>query len=258
MKINSVIMSLACLTTAVCASAAPADFSFKYAEHKAVYHDADIDNDDMSMSGNPLNLIGVSINMMYPEQFGNHAVSGLQTELLRQSGMAYESGVLSLAEPPSPTASVTSLPADTPCGQTLDFSAFVSTLTGDLAVWTISGYYYAGGAHGFPSCKYLNYSIADDKVLAYDNLFKPGFRTATNRIIREYLSDNYTDILLTPVNNINTPDTFRINPDRSITFIFVPYEIAPYSAGFIEVPVYGWQIEDNLIPIGKRFLLSDY
>ena len=100
---------------------------------------------------------------------------------------------------------------------------------------------YQGGAHGGYECYYLNFSLNDGHLITlgevYDGNPCPAMR---EKLLRdngcrtdEELMDK-TQILT--LGQLYATDNFLIEGD-SLLFHFNPYEIAPYSAGAIEVVI---------------------
>jgi hypothetical protein len=100
---------------------------------------------------------------------------------------------------------------------------------------------YQGGAHGGYECYYLNFSLNDGHLITlgevYDGDPCPAMR---EKLLRdngcrtdEELMDK-TQILT--LGQLYATDNFLIEGD-SLLFHFNPYEIAPYSAGAIEVVI---------------------
>ncbi|MCM1153608.1 MAG: RsiV family protein [Muribaculum sp.] len=87
-------------------------------------------------------------------------------------------------------------------------------------------------AHGSSDYSYLNYSVADGKILDLSDLMKKGYEPSLTAMIREQLKAN--DNLIVPIDKIGIPANWRIAPS-GIEFVWEPYEIAPYSEGVIRV-----------------------
>lgn len=109
-------------------------------------------------------------------------------------------------------------------------------------VYRVDKHEYRGGAHGMYSIHYLNFDATDGRRLALNDVFRPDTEAAlTERLLQRLMEKSGcrtldeleeqgflmgTDLFVTP--------NFRLGPD-SIYFLYNVYEIAPYSAGAIEL-----------------------
>lgn len=130
----------------------------------------------------------------------------------------------------------------------------IRLFTPRIAVWKSSlVYYLAGAAHPRYSTKYVNYAIKEGKILSLSDLFKPGYEKTLREMLKERVMENpeaYDDA------EINIPDNFYIGSE-GITFVYGLYEVAPYSAGEIEVPFYIYELNEILKP-GVEELTEGY
>lgn len=100
---------------------------------------------------------------------------------------------------------------------------------------------YLGGAHGSFDVKYMNFSAADGHLIKLSEVYDGDPCTAMmKKLLKDYgcqtkeeLMDK-TDILMT--GDLYPTENFLIVGD-SLLFRFNAYEIAPYSAGAVEVMV---------------------
>lgn len=103
-------------------------------------------------------------------------------------------------------------------------------------------YVYTGGAHGINNRFYFNYCLSSGKQLAETDLFVADYTESLMQILREqlvaqtdeleqmeelYNSAYYVDKIV-PNNN------FYLSQE-GITYVFNPYEIAPYAYGSTEI-----------------------
>lgn len=118
-------------------------------------------------------------------------------------------------------------------------------LTPRVAVWkSYMAYYVAHAAHGRYRTTYVNYSLDEHKVLSLDDIFKKGYEKPLTEMLAERAKENpeiFSDA------DIRIPDTWRITDD-GITFVYGLYDIAPYSAGEVEIPLALYELADLMKP----------
>lgn len=121
-----------------------------------------------------------------------------------------------------------------------------------MIVWqAYVGEYSCGAAHGMYANMYLNYSMRSGRILSLKDLMKPGYEKELTSILIEKLSS--VDSIQASPSEIGIPAQWYVTP-TGVTFVYGVYEIAPYSSGEIEVPVYLYEIEELLTPEGLSLL----
>lgn len=102
--------------------------------------------------------------------------------------------------------------------------------------------YYEGGAHGINQLITFNFDIATGKLMTLSDIFAPGFESQLNSALIKALKSK------TGLNSLNElkdagylysmdmfpSENFILN-EETITFVYNPYEIAPYAMGSIEL-----------------------
>lgn len=137
------------------------------------------------------------------------------------------------------------------CNEQYNYLSIVLN-TPAIIVWqAYVGEYNCGAAHGMYANMYLNYSLRSGRILSLKDLMKPGYEKALVSILVEKLS-SIDSIQATP-SEIGIPSQWYVTP-TGVTFVYGVYEIAPYSSGEIEVPVYLYEIEELLTPEGLSLL----
>ena len=112
----------------------------------------------------------------------------------------------------------------------------------DCLVYIIDLNMYEGGAHGIRQQLVMNFDAETGKKITYDDLFVPGYSYRLREMLLKELQKQ-TDTgsldelhekgyLLTM--DIYAPQNFILGDD-DITFIYNPYEIAPYDKGNTEL-----------------------
>ena len=112
----------------------------------------------------------------------------------------------------------------------------------DCLVYIIHLDMFEGGAHGIQQQLVMNFDAKTGKQIQLDDLFVQGYQYPLNDLLLEKLKEqtkaksldelHAQDYLLTM--DIYAPQNFIIGDD-DITFIYNPYEIAPYAKGNTEL-----------------------
>ncbi|MBP7357724.1 MAG: DUF3298 domain-containing protein [Prevotella sp.] len=111
-----------------------------------------------------------------------------------------------------------------------------------IVVYLIKENFYEGGAHGITQTIVINFDKNTGKVINISDVFVPGYENALNGLLLDALlkktdTKNVDELKSKGYlvsEDIYAPENFIIGDD-AITFIYNPYEIAPYSIGKIEI-----------------------
>ena len=120
-------------------------------------------------------------------------------------------------------------------------SASVICQQGDLLSLRLLDYGYSGGAHGNFGSTVRSFDLRTGRVLAFDDIFRPGARTRLlpllERGVRRSLGIGDNERLDTQLldNEMRLTTNACLTPG-GVLFMYVPYEIAAYALG--EVPVF--------------------
>jgi hypothetical protein len=106
----------------------------------------------------------------------------------------------------------------------------------ELVVIEITGYNYPfGAAHGMPVKKYIHLDLKTGDIFSLKDLFKPGspyIKVLSERIGNQIKNNpQYTYVFPGSYKGIQVDQPFFIS-EEGLNLYFVPYEIAPYAAGF--------------------------
>jgi hypothetical protein len=106
----------------------------------------------------------------------------------------------------------------------------------ELVVIEITGYNYPfGAAHGMPVKKYVHLDPKTGDIFLLKDLFKPGspyIKVLSERIGNQIKNNpQYTYVFPGSYKGIQVDQPFFIS-EEGLNVYFVPYEIAPYAAGF--------------------------
>jgi hypothetical protein len=101
---------------------------------------------------------------------------------------------------------------------------------------------YEGGVHGISEQQNLNFSTRSGKRLTLNDIFVPGYKEELNSLLLKALEDktgskdinelHRRSYLLS--NDMYATENFMLN-DGTITFVYNPYEIAPFAVGSTEL-----------------------
>lgn len=104
--------------------------------------------------------------------------------------------------------------------------------------------YYEGGAHGINQRLTMNFENKTGRTLALTDVFVPGFQQQLTKILLEALQEKTGTSNIRELHNrgyLYSMDMFPsenfILAEETVTFIYNPYEIAPYSEGAVELIV---------------------
>ena len=126
----------------------------------------------------------------------------------------------------------------------------VLSVNSRYAAFEIYGYMYGGGAHPVYSSSFVNFDVAEGKVLGFDDIVLPGRTADLTEAVKSALREQYnatTDEQLLELAGINAGavDFSLQSPmfyfeGSNVVFYFNPYEIGPWAIGAVSVsvPVY--------------------
>lgn len=129
----------------------------------------------------------------------------------------------------------------------------VESMDCNLLSMSVYSYTYPyGAAHGNYGTTYVNYYIPTAQVLDQTNLFDETKHNDIIKVIRKNAKEQYAypGSMVDP-SEINSFENFYITPS-SVTFVYAPYEIAPYAAGEVSVEVAPYELYDYLSSLGKE------
>lgn len=113
-----------------------------------------------------------------------------------------------------------------------------------VTVYTAELDYYEGGAHGISQRLLMNFDNKTGRLLTLADVFTPGYQQRLNSLLEEKLIEK------TGAKDINdlrekgylyqtemyASENFALGEDE-ITFVYNPYEIAPYELGLTELTI---------------------
>ena len=104
--------------------------------------------------------------------------------------------------------------------------------------------YYEGGAHGINQHLVMNFEPVTGRTLSLDDIFAPGYEHLLNTILLKALREKTGAKNLEALHeqgylysmDMFPSENFTLD-EETITFIYNPYEIAPYDKGSIELTI---------------------
>ena len=121
-----------------------------------------------------------------------------------------------------------------------DYSAEWNIVYNDNYLLSISQNYYeyTGGAHGYNAFSFFNYDLKKDKQILITDIIQKDKKEELNTIIKKIIQENKVNDhryeMLFSIDDVYVTNNFYLNLN-GIGFVYNPYEIAPYSAGVIDV-----------------------
>ncbi len=132
----------------------------------------------------------------------------------------------------------------------------VLSVNSRYAAFEIYGYMYGGGAHPVYSSSFVNFDVAEGKVLGFDDIVLPGRTADLTEAVKSALREQYnatTDEQLLELAGINAGavDFSLQSPmfyfdGSNVVFYFNPYEIGPWAIGAVTVSL-PWYSLDTLV-----------
>ena len=120
-----------------------------------------------------------------------------------------------------------------------------------ITVYTATIDYYEGGAHGINQRLVMNFDNETGKLLTLSDVFIPGYEQALNDLLQKALIEKVDAKDIDDLHakgylysmDMFAPENFVMGEDN-ITFIYNPYEIAPYAMGLVELTISNSELED--------------
>lgn len=119
--------------------------------------------------------------------------------------------------------------------------------------------YYEGGAHGINQLITFNFDTATGKLITLADVFAPGYESQLKSCLLKALKsktglnsmDELKDAGYLYSMEMFPSENFILN-DETITFVYNPYEIAPYAVGSIELIITYSEVSKILNPSFKH------
>lgn len=115
--------------------------------------------------------------------------------------------------------------------------------------YSMTYYTYRGGAHGLYTITYLVFNPQTGALLTEDDLFQEGYREPVSRIMQENLREAMKEdpYALESVWFDNVVPNGNFLPDENgVSWLFQPYDVAPYALGALSADVSWEQLKPYL------------
>jgi hypothetical protein len=115
---------------------------------------------------------------------------------------------------------------------------------GGVTIYSATIDYYEGGAHGINQRLAMNFDNATGQLLMLDDVFVPGYQQQLSERLLQALMEkaeakdvaDLKDMGYLYATDMFASENFALGDD-AITFVYNPYEIAPYAFGLIELEI---------------------
>lgn len=204
-----------------------------------------------SLEGYDPGFIQLSGRGVLPCRVGDSDISQLRDSLMRLANVKLEDGKAEAFPPRAITLGET--PGKDDEVESTSFNNLMVVLaTPSVVVWRDYAFQYiSGAAHGRYATTYVNYSIADNRILSVADLMKPGYEESLLTMIKEKLGER--DDVIVSLSEIAIPSNFEIT-DNGVVFVYGLYEVAPYSSGEVEVAFAAYELADILTPASMEMI----
>ena len=129
-----------------------------------------------------------------------------------------------------------------------EYAADIKTHTEDgregVVTYFIDMYNFEGGAHGLTQLLTLNFDKTTGKTITLDDVMVPGYKVKLNELLQKALLDKADCKDINELHDKGYLFSMEMYPSSNfvlgkdgITFIYNPYEIAPYALGRIELTI---------------------
>ena len=119
--------------------------------------------------------------------------------------------------------------------------------------YCVERYVYTGGAHGSNFRQFVNYNLQKGAHIDEEQLFAENYQEPLTQLLLQYMVEQNDEIALIQdlqeagynVDDIHPNDNFYL-AEEGITYVFNPYDIAPYALGETEILI-PWSALQNIL-----------
>ena len=119
--------------------------------------------------------------------------------------------------------------------------------------YCVARYVYTGGAHGSNFRQFVNYNLQTGEQIDEEQLFAENYQEPLTQLLLQYMVEQNDEIALIQdlqeagynVDDIHPNDNFYL-AEEGITYVFNPYDIAPYALGETEILI-PWSALQNIL-----------
>lgn len=115
----------------------------------------------------------------------------------------------------------------------------------NYSTYTVEKYSYTGGAHGMPYTENYVFDLRDGHQVEESEIFTEDYKPLLSQLLTTHSKDNAEDPenMTFFVSEIEPNGNFGLSAE-GVTYIYNPYEIAPYSSGTIRITVPWKELKD--------------
>ena len=121
--------------------------------------------------------------------------------------------------------------------------------------YCVERYVYTGGAHGSNFRQFVNYNLQTGEQIDEEQLFAENYQEPLTQLLLQYMVEQNDEIALIQdlqeagynVDDIHPNDNFYL-AEEGITYVFNPYDIAPYALGETEILIPWCALQNILKP----------
>lgn len=109
---------------------------------------------------------------------------------------------------------------------------------GRYTTYTVDKYSYTGGAHGMPWTTNYVFDLRDGHIVDESEIFTDDYKPLLSELLTAHARDNAEnpENMTLFVSEVEPNGNFEVSED-GITYIYNPYDIAPYSEGIISITI---------------------
>ena len=119
--------------------------------------------------------------------------------------------------------------------------------------YCVERYVYTGGAHGSNFRQFVNYNLQTGEQIDEEQLFAENYQEPLTQLLLQYMVEQNDEIALIQdlqeagynVDDIHPNDNFYL-AEEGITYVFNPYDIAPYALGETDILI-PWSALQNIL-----------
>lgn len=205
----------------------------------------------------------VGVSLQWPTRYGDNDVTALQDTILTRAfgttGMDVDTAIKDFLSRPigSEEHDVTVVPAADEGAPGYSKQVRVNTIgfCERFIVYECNYWLNEGGAHPNYYSHYINYDIARNRMLMFNDIFAPGNEDGLLEVLTQALLDKFYASSVEDLARKTDIYADRLFASRDVyltgeevVFHYNPYDIAPWSAGEIDVAVPAVLLLDFLTP----------
>lgn len=137
----------------------------------------------------------------------------------------------------------------------------VMGIVGNILSYGIERYMYLGGPHGNNYRRFINYDLTSGRKLTEEDIFAEGAKDQLTELLLKHMVEQNDEVELIKDLELAGYNVDEIHPNNNfymaeegITYVFNPYDIAPYAFGETEILI-PWE---DLKPLLQPYVLGEH